>query len=366
MKVIDQIATFLRECEINPEKQRQHLSGAGSVFRLEEKLQNFYNKKFAVSFCNATAAIQAVCIALGIKNSEIISPSVTWGGSVAPLFILGNRIRFTSVDPFSFNMDENDLQSVITPRSKFIFSVDYGGTPANSKSIMAFSKNHGLTYISDSAQSFGSLRDNKPAGYFADITILSFSPGKSLFAGEGGAVLTDNESIYEKIIWFSQHPYRQKTVFGMSNINEYAPINGRINPLSAILLNETFESRLKVLEKIQKRFFKTLRYLNTHGLIEPMPTIKSPNSSTYFSITTQLARNVSVQELSNHLISMKFPFTIQPSSTKFIPFDKPFRDQFKGRFSCSKKLLLQKKYFSRNNKFILKYSPQLIKVQGYD
>ena len=357
MKAVDQIAAYLSECKINSENQYQHLSGAGPVFHFEEKLRQFYNKKFVVTFSSATTAMDTVCLSLGINNSEIIASPISWGGALAPFFFFGNKIHFTSFDPLSFNMDEENLNSTITPKSKVILSIDYGGTPANSKDIKAFSKEHGLVYISDSAQSLGSYRDEKPAGYYADITILSFSPGKAVYAGEGGAILTDNESLYEKIVWFSQHPLRQKTVFGLSNINEYAPINGRLNPLSAILLNETFKPCLKAFKKKQYHFYDVLQYLDNQNLIELTPLIKSPNASSYFSFSVQLKPNVSIQEVNDQLINQNFPFKAVQSGIKIIPFHVPFIEQFKGRFSISKKLFQQEKHFSLSNKVIIKYSP---------
>lgn len=106
------------------------------------------------------------------------------------------------------------MSTSLTPGTKAVLSVDYNGTPADSKTIKDFCSTNNLIYISDSAQSFGAFRDNKPGGYFADYIVLSFGPGKSLFGGEGGAILTDDENIYEKIIWLTQHPLRQKKTFG--------------------------------------------------------------------------------------------------------------------------------------------------------
>lgn len=333
---------YIEGCFEQPSFQHQHLSGAGAINSLTEKLCRFSGKKYAVAFCNATTAIQALCLAMDLQNTEILTSPLNWGGSIAPFLMHRDKLRFTSFDSVSLNMDVRDLPSAITHKSKAVLSVDYNGTPVDSKAIKVFCDAHGLKYISDSAQSFGSYRGNKPAGFFADAIILSFSPGKSFFAGEGGAVMTDDENLFEKLIWFSQHPSMQKTIFGVSNYNEYAPLNGRMNPLSAILLNETFDSSLRTLKKIQEERFQLLKQLQTEKHVQSTRHITTPEQSTFFNFSMQLNSSVTLEQVNEYLTEQKQSFTAIQSTTKLIPFDTVFRKQFRGKFTCSEKLLKQK------------------------
>lgn len=340
---------YIESCLQHPYMQHQHLSGTGATYFLEEKLRTFYNKKHAIAFCNATTAMQSLCIAMDLKSTEILTSPINWGGSISPFLLHRNKLRFTSFDPVSLNLSVSDLPLTITQKTKAVLSVDYNGTPVDSQAIKSFCIDNNLFYISDSSQSLGSFNNNKPAGFFADSIVLSFSPGKSLFAGEGGAVLTNDDNLFEKLLWYSQHPSRQKIVLGLSYTNEYAPLNGRMNPLSAILLNETFESSLKALYKKQVKCFKLLCQLQNMKLVELTPHISKPTSSTFFSFTLQLKPNVTLQMLNCFLIKEKQPFTAIQSSLKLIPFDKSFKDQFRDKFSCSKNLLELNKALNNRN-----------------
>lgn len=352
-KSLKQISNYIEGCYSQPSFQHQHLSGAGAIESLAEKLSKFYGKKYCVAFCNATTAMQAVCLAMELQNTEILTTPINWGGSIAPFLLHRDKLRFTSFDSASLNMDVRDLPSAITHKTKAVLSVDIHGTPADSKTIKRFCSEHGMKYISDSAQSFGAYRNEKPAGYFADAIVLSFSPGKSLFGFEGGAVITDDEKMYEKLIWYSQHPSKQKTVFGISNYNEYAPLNGRMHPVTGIILNEIFEASLTALKKYQSKCFQLLTQLKSEKLIEATPYITSPAASTFFRFTLQLKASISLQQVNEFLKQQKQSFTAVASTQKVIPFDAAFWQQFRGKFSCSEKLLKQKKVSHLNTRITL-------------
>lgn len=350
------IEKYISTCFTNTNVQFQHLSGAGATYFLEDKLRSYYKKKYAVTFCNATTALQTVCLALNLNNAEILTSPINWGGSISPFLLHRNNFRFTSFDTVSLNLSLSDLPSAITPKTKAVLSVDYNGIPVDSQAIKSFCTQNNLMYISDCSQSLGSFFNDKPAGYFADAIVLSFSPGKSFFAGEGGAVITDDDAIYEKLLFYSQHPSRQKAVFGLSNYNEYAPINGRLNPLSAIILNETFEASYAKLKNYQVKCFQLILQLQKEQLIEATPHISAPASSTFFSFSLQLKPSVKIEQVNEFLLKQNQPFNAIASFPKLIPFDNLFRKQFKGRYSCSASLLQQKKTVSFNDRIKLIFS----------
>ncbi len=335
--LMKQFETYIEGCVSQPSIQMQHLSGAGSTFLFEQKLCNHFTKKYAVAFCNATSALLALSAALEIKRGEIISTPFTWGGSVSPFLFCGSKIVFLAVEPDTLNLESKQLLAVLSRNTKVVLSTDFNGVPANSKAIKDFCIENGLIYISDSAQSFGAVRDNCPAGSFADATVLSFSPGKSFFGGEGGAVITDNADLYEKLIWYSQHPTRQKKTFGLSGYNEYSPLNGRLNPLSAILLNELFEEYKAKTAAHQTKCFDVVCQLKDAGLIIVPKQLSKADNSTFFNLLFRLPENVTVSEIE------RLGFDVAPVQPNCIPFDKTFRNQFAKRFILSDGLKKQKK-----------------------
>lgn len=336
--VTESLEAYMSECLNDPSVQRQHLAGAGAIHILEKKLQGFYNKKFAVVFSNATSALQTLALALELNNAEVLTSPINWGGSIAPFLLHGNKLRFVAYDPLTLNLCAGDLFAARSTRTKAVLSVDYNGVPADSKTIREFCEQHDLIYISDSAQSFGAFRDGYPAGFFADVIVLSFSPSKSLFAGEGGAILTDDDNIYQKVLWFSQHPSRQKSVLGLSNYNEYAPINGRMNPLASVLLSLTFNVAISKLVRYQQTCFELIQKLAAERLITAPYYLDRPEASTYFRISLELTPSASNEKVNLFLKQLDLPFVATESTVRLIPFDPSFVKQFNGRFSCSKSL----------------------------
>jgi dTDP-4-amino-4,6-dideoxygalactose transaminase len=301
-------------------------------------------------------------MAMDLNNTEIVTSPINWGGSISPFLMHRNKLRFTSFDPVSLNISLKDLPSAITQKTKAVLSVDFNGTPVDSETIKTFCSQNNLIYISDSAQSLGSSLNNKPAGYYADAIVLSFSPGKSFFAGEGGAVITDDDTIYEKLLWLSQHPSRQKIAFGLSNYNDYAPINGRMNPLSAILLNETFEATFHALKEYQNICFRFIRQLQANNLIEETPHISGPSASTFFGLTLKLKQSSSLNQVNEFLKLHNQPFIADEYTPRVIPFEASFRKQFRRKYSCSDALIEQHKEMKFNQWFRLTYSPSTATV----
>lgn len=344
MQIIKALSDYIEGCVSQPSIQMQHLSGAGATYRFEQRLCRLFTKRYAVAFCNATSALLALAVAMEIKRGEIISTPFTWGGSISPFLFCGSKIVFGAVEDDTYNLDPNKMLAALSSKTKLVLSTDFNGIPANSKAIKDFCTQHGLLYISDSAQSLGAARDGCPAGVFADAIVLSFSPGKSFFGGEGGAVLTDNAELHEKLIWYSQHPARQKKSFGLSGYNEYSPLNGRLNPLSAILLNELFEEYKVKTATYQTKCFDVICQLKNEGLIIVSEELSKTDSSTYFNLMFRIPEKVKVNEIEFYLKTNRIPFHVETVKPSCIPFDKTFRSQFVKRFAVSTGLNEQKEF----------------------
>ncbi len=178
--VIHKFEKYLTSSLNNLSLQNQHLSGAGATFEFEEKLKKYYSKKFVITFCNCSTALLALCNVLNLNKKEIITTPLNWGGSLSPFLMFGNKILFSSIKKLSFNLNPIKLSELLTRKTNAVLSVDYNGTPADSKAISNFCKSNGLWYISDSAQSFGAFRDSKPAGFYADFITISFGCKRSI------------------------------------------------------------------------------------------------------------------------------------------------------------------------------------------
>ncbi|HSK70191.1 MAG TPA: DegT/DnrJ/EryC1/StrS family aminotransferase [Pyrinomonadaceae bacterium] len=241
------------------------LTGSGAVAELENKIASYYRMKHALCVSNATTGLLGLALTLGLKDSEFITSPYTYGGTVSSWLMLNNSIIFADIEPRTATLNPGEIPQIITAKTKAVLAADILGNPSDTKTIRKIADDFGLWYIADAAQSFGAQRDGCPASHLADALVISFTNGKTLFAGEGGAIVTDNSDLYEKLLWHTQHPFRQKRELGLDISNEFS-FNGRINPMAAIWANANFEKALKRLKNYQKKCSEVIECLDKSGL----------------------------------------------------------------------------------------------------
>ena len=282
------------------------LSGSGHIKALERKLAKHYGKKFAITFSNATQTIFFICLALDIKENEIITSPFTWGGSIAPFLFFNNKILFSEFDFDNYCLDPQKLNKRISKNTKVLLSIDYCGNPADTKSLKKYCEDNNLLLISDSSQSFGAYYENKPAGFYSDIIIVSFGQGKPLYGGEGGAVITSDEKLLESLIWLSQHPQRQKKHFGLSYLNQFG-LNGRINPLAPKQIISNWDKFLKNLKNKQNGLFDFYNYLKNNGVIKAKIFLKEPVNSSFYIPIFEMSPDINPSEV-NLVFNKREPY----------------------------------------------------------
>ncbi len=168
------------------------------VAQFGEEFAATVGAKYALPICNGTAALHLALIALGIKpGDEVIVPALTFVASANAITYVGAKPIFADIEPGTFNIDLKDAEKKITARTKAIMSVDLYGHPVDFDSVKAFAKKFNLHFISDSAESLGSLYKNKPFGGLAEVTTFSFFGNKIVTTGEGGMLVTNSQKIYD-------------------------------------------------------------------------------------------------------------------------------------------------------------------------
>lgn len=156
------------------------------------------NCRYALPICNGTAALHLALIALGIgKGDEVIVPALTFAASANSVTYVGAKPVFVDIASTTFNLDLELVAKKITKRTKAIMSVDLYGHPVDFIKVKALAKKFKLHFISDSAESLGSLYKNKPFGGLAEVTTFSFFGNKIVTTGEGGMLTTNSKKIYE-------------------------------------------------------------------------------------------------------------------------------------------------------------------------
>lgn len=176
------------------------------VDEAEEKLCKITGAKYAIAMTNDTAALHAACFIAGVgPGDEVITTPLTFMASANCALYCGAKPVFADINPETYEIDPKSIREKITNKTKAIVAVDYTGQVVEADEIRKICDEFNLVFIEDAAHSIGSKYNGKPVGSFADITTFSFHPVKTVTAGEGGALLTDNEEYARKAYLFRSH-----------------------------------------------------------------------------------------------------------------------------------------------------------------
>lgn len=183
-----------------------YLTCGPKVGELETALAKRVGAKYAVACSNGTAALHCACMAAGIKDGdEVITSPITFAASANCVLYCGARPVFADIDQETYNIDPKSIETHITERTRAIIAVDFTGQVAKLNEIRKICDKYGLILIEDAAHAIGSYYDGKAVGSVADMTCFSFHPVKTITAGEGGAITTNNEILYRKLVLAHTH-----------------------------------------------------------------------------------------------------------------------------------------------------------------
>ncbi len=244
----EKIQTALHEFVSDEGQWNSSVSGTGAVYRLEGKFSTLVGHPHSLAVANATVGLWAAFVALGISDAEVITTPYTWGGTLAGLFLAGNKPVFADIDADTLTLDPEQVARRITRKTKAILTVDIYGYPSHGLALREIADKHGLVLIQDCAQSFGAYRDMHHSGWWADVAVFSLTWGKALFAGEGGVIVTPHRDLFENLVAQTQHPHRQRRDVPHLSKNELG-MNLRINPLAAVWADAVFDDALIRVDK---------------------------------------------------------------------------------------------------------------------
>ena len=212
--------------------------GGPQVSSFSDNLSAYLNIKHVIPCANGTDALQIAMMALGLQpGDEVITPSFTFVATTEVIALLHLKPIFVEVDKKTFCIDPEEIEKVITAKTKAIIPVHLYGHSANMEEIMEIAKKHNLFVIEDTAQAIGGdyiFTDGtvKKTGTIGDIGCTSFFPSKNLGCyGDGGAIFTDNDDLAEKMKMIANHG--QKTRY----YHEVVGCNSRLDAIQAAVLD---------------------------------------------------------------------------------------------------------------------------------
>jgi dTDP-4-amino-4,6-dideoxygalactose transaminase len=243
----------------------QFILGA-EVSTFEREFAAHCGAGYAIGVDSGTSAIQLALLACEIRpGDEVITVSHTAVATVVAIEMTGARPVLVDIDPERFTVDPARLAAALTPHTRAIIPVHLYGCPADLEPIIEFANKHHLFVIEDCAQAHGARYHNKPVGGWGHLAGFSFYPTKNLGAyGDGGAVLTNNPALAEKVRLLRQYGWRE------SHFSEQKGLNARLDELQAAILRV----KLRHLDawNVRRREIATLYYslLADTGVILPI------------------------------------------------------------------------------------------------
>ena len=243
---------------LNDILDRRWLTNRGPVVQaFEERLAEEVGARNCIAMCNGTVALEIATRALGFTG-EVIVPSFTFIATAHALQWQGIRPVFADIDPSTYNLDPDKLEQWITPRTTGIIGVHIWGRPCDIEGLTAVAERHKLPLIFDAAHAFGCSYQGKMIGNFGAAEVFSFHATKFFNTFEGGAVLTNDDELAEKIRLMQNFGFA-----GMDNVIEIGT-NGKMSEISAAMGLTGLES-LPVFIEVNYANYKTYQQ-NLEGL----------------------------------------------------------------------------------------------------
>lgn len=183
-----------------------YLTTGPKIAEFEQVVASYTGAKYAVAISNGTSALHAACFAAGIgRGDEVITTPLTFAASANCVLYCGGTPVFADVDPYTYNIDPEDIRKKITDKTKAIIAVHLAGQPCDMDEIHSIAQEHNLIVIEDGAHALGSVYKGKKVGCLSDMTTFSFHPVKPITTGEGGMIMTDNEELNKRLVLFRSH-----------------------------------------------------------------------------------------------------------------------------------------------------------------
>lgn len=233
------------------------------VKEFEQAICDYTGAKYCVAASSATAGLHLAMLAIGVKTGgEVITSPNTFLASSNCILYAGGTVKFADVEADTANIDPDEIEKQITDKTKGIIPVHFAGQSCDMEKIYKIARKHNLFVVEDAAHAIGSDYKNTKVGSckYSDMTVFSFHPVKTITTGEGGAITTNNEDLYKKLLALRSHGmYKDKE---MATTWEYEMrdlgFNYRLTDIQAAL----GITQLQKLDKFKKRRREIVDYYN--------------------------------------------------------------------------------------------------------
>ena len=252
------------------------ISGNGEFTR---KCHRFFCERYGFKKCllstSCTDALEMAAILIDIKlDDEVIMPSYTFVSTANPFVLRGAKIVFADSNPLNPNINADNIEELITPRTKAIVPVHYAGIACDMDKIMAIAGKYNLFVVEDAAQSIESYHENQPIGSIGHLAAFSFHETKNIVCGEGGMLVINDDHFVKRaeIIW---EKGTNRAEFFRGEVDKYGWKDIGSSFLPSDLTAAFLFAQLENIEAIQAKrkqiwqlYYEELKKLEEQGLVK--------------------------------------------------------------------------------------------------
>ncbi|MDF1750878.1 MAG: DegT/DnrJ/EryC1/StrS family aminotransferase [Alphaproteobacteria bacterium] len=245
--------------------------GGPKVRMLQDMFCQHFGVKHAVAVNSATSGLHCAMMATGIgPGDEVITSPYSMSATSTTVLMTGAVPIFADIEADTFGLDPISVEANITPQTKAICAVNIFGHPARLTELRAIADKHGLLLIEDNSQAPDAIHQGRKTGTIGHMGIFSFNRHKTMQSGEGGIVITDHPSLFEKMALFRNHGEAVVDAMGIEDIVNTAGLNLRMTEMEAAVAIEQFK-KLSRLNSERIALAKRLDFAlaGIDGLISP-------------------------------------------------------------------------------------------------
>tara|TARA_Y100001970_G_scaffold284775_1_gene402863 strand:- start:715 stop:2148 length:1434 start_codon:yes stop_codon:yes gene_type:complete len=291
------------------------------VKKFELQFEQIYKNRHSVAVSSGTTALHLALLTIGIKkNDEVIIPNLTFAATANSVIYCGARPVLCDVDKETWVIKTENIESLITSKTKAIIPVHLYGYPCNMKKISKIAKKHKLYLIEDCAEALGSKINNKLVGSFGDIATFSFYGNKTITTGEGGMLIFKNKKLSSKSKLLRDH--------GMDSLKKYwhnyVGYNYRLTNLQAavgVAQMERYKEIIKIKIKIAKMYNTNLK--NVKGIFQ-LPKDNKNIVNTFWLYTIILNKKYNRDQVIKKMLELGidtrpvfYPLNLMPPYKKY-------------------------------------------------
>jgi len=303
------------------------LTQGPKIKEFEDALCKYTGAKYAVAVSSGTSALHISCLAANIKRGdEVITSPITFVASANSILYCGGKPIFADIQSDTVNIDPEEIKKKINPNTKAIIPIHFAGHPCDLEEIKEIAEKYNLLIIEDASHTLGAEYKRSKIGSckYSDMTIFSFHPVKHITTGEGGAVLTNQKDLYQRLLLFRSHGITKEK---KKMIKFDGPWYYEMHELGFNYRMTDFQcalgiSQLRKLEKFLKRRREIVDIYNkgllkVKGIILPIekPNIKSSWHIYYIRLKDPKRRKNLFKKLRKHNIGVQvhyIPIHFQP------------------------------------------------------